>query len=352
MTNRRDLGLLRLVAQHIAGEHLRGAGDVVRHLAAVQAQDYGGALTSIALRISGGKRGDVEAALDAGEIVRAWPMRGTLHFVAAADLPWMLELTASRVLSGAGSRHAALGFDDGQLARARELAVAALGGKRRLTRNEFLAACTAGGLDVAGQRGYHTIWYLAQNGVICFGPVSGNQQQLVLVDEWIAAPRVLEREQALAEWALRYFTSHGPATVKDFVRWSGLRVSDVRLGLSLVQSQLSTITVDDVEYFMDAETPANLDKFRRAATGVFLLPGFDEFVLGYGDRSAVLAPEFANWIVPGGNGMFKPTVVSNGEIVGTWKRAGSGARRVEATAFTQFSAAENEGIAQASTALP
>jgi hypothetical protein len=348
-----DVGLLRLVAQRIAGERLSSAGNVVRHMTAMQAQDYGSALTSVALRINGGKRGDVEAALDAGEIVRAWPMRGTLHFVAAEDLPWMLGLTTERILAGAKTRHAALGFDDAQFDQARDLAVNVLRDARRLSRDEFLAALNSNGFDVSGQRGYHTIWYLAQTGVTCFGPVSGNEQQLVLVDDWISSPRTPDRDEALAEWALRYFVSHGPASIKDFVRWSGLRVTDVRRGLSLVQSQLSCINVDGVEYFMDVETPARLDEFCSQAMGVFLLPGFDEFVLGYGDRSAILAPEFAPRIVPGGNGMFKPTVVSDGQIVGTWKRVGSGAaRRIDATPFSAFTPKIADAIAEVFAMLP
>ncbi|MGH8890828.1 MAG: winged helix DNA-binding domain-containing protein [Acidothermaceae bacterium] len=353
MTNQPKLGLLRLVAQHIAGERLPSAAAVVRHMTAMQAQDYGGALTAIALRIDGGKRGDVEIALDNGEIVRSWPMRGTLHFVASQDLSWMLGLTTARIIAGATTRHSALGFDDAQFARARDIAVEVLHDSPRLTRDDFLASFSARGFDVSGQRAYHTIWYLAQTGVICFGPVRGNQQQLVLVDDWIKTPRTLERDEALAEWVFRYFTSHGPASVKDFVRWSGLRVSDVRLGLSLVQAQLARITVEGIDYFMDVETPDRLAKFRRVAKGVFLLPGFDEFVLGYGDRNAIVAPEFAARIVPGGNGMFKPTVVSDGRVVGTWKPVGSGpGRRVEAAPFVAFSAKVAEGISRAGAALP
>ena len=310
MENPRDIGLLRLVAQRIAGGRFSRSLDVVRWLTAMQAQDYGGALTSVALRTPSGKRGDVEAALDAGEIVRSWPLRGTLHFVAAEDLPWMLGIVAPRLLANAVPRHSQLDLDNAALERARDVAAAALRHSPRLRRGELMTVWDDAGLATSGQRGYHMLWYLAVAGVVCLGPVVGNEQQVVLVDEWISEPRRLERDEALGELASRYFRSHGPATVNDFTRWSGLQAADVRIGLALARPELAAIDVDGVAYLMDAETPDLLAKFRREARGVFLLPGFDEFVLGYTDRSAVLAAKFGERVVPGHNGVFKPTVVA------------------------------------------
>ena len=150
-------------------------------------------------------------------------------------------------------------------------------------------------------------------------------------------PRRLDRDEALGELALRYFRSHGPATVKDLVRWAGSTVRDVRAGLAVAGPHLACIEVEGVEHYLAPETPDRLAACRPEARGVFLLPGFDEFVLGYGDRAAVLDPRFADRIVPGGNGMFRPTVVSDGRIVGTWRYTGSGARRtVTAEPFTSF----------------
>lgn len=353
MTALHEVALLRLVAQRIAGPGFATATEAVRWMAAVQAQDHNGALTSVALRTSSRSRQGVEDALDAGEVVRSWPMRGTLHLVAAEDLPWMLDLLAPRVVAGAAARRAQLDLNIADLEHARELAVEALLGGGRLMRKELLAVWDQAGLTTAGQRGYHMLWHLAQTGTLCFGPLRNGQQQIVLVEEWIPRPRRMERQEALGELALRYFCSHGPATVKDLMRWAHLVAADARTGLALARPQLASLDVDAVEHFMDPETPELLETCRREAPRVVLLPGFDEFVLGYQDRRCALPPEFADRIVPGGNGVFKATVVCDGEIVGTWKHAGRGAERtVEATPFSSFPDEVAEAIAEAYGALP
>ncbi|MFK3979190.1 winged helix DNA-binding domain-containing protein [Micromonospora sp. NPDC050397] len=339
MTTRQEIGLLRLVAQRLLGPRPATATEVVRWLTALQAQDYPGALASVALRTTAGTRSTVESALDHGEVVRTWPIRGTLHLLAAEDLSWILGLTASRTLARAAGRRAQLGLEPDTLERARELTVEALAGGRRLCRDDLLGLWGGAGLATTGQRGYHLIWHLAQTATICFGPVRDGEQMIVLVDEWIPRPRRPERDEALGELALRYFRGHGPATVADFTRWANLLAADVRTGLALARPVLARVEVDGVEYLMDPLTPDLLDAHRSAAGGVFLLPGFDEFVLGYRDRTAVLPAEFADHIVPGGNGVFRSTVVSDGQVVGTWARSGRGANRsLVATPFETFPA--------------
>lgn len=353
MTSPHEVALLRLVAQRLAGPPHPTPAAAVRHLTALQGQDYPGALTSVALRTAGRRRADVEAALDAGDVVRSWPMRGTLHLVAAEDLHWLLALLGPRAIAGAAGRRARLGLTESDAERARDLAVAALAGGGRLPRESLLSAFAEGGVDVSGQRGYHLLWYLAQTGTLCLGPTDGGRQVFVLLDEWVPVPPPRAREEALGELALRFFTGHGPATVKDLARWAGLPLGDVRTGVEVARGDLASLDVASVEYFLAPETVDLLAGHRAEARGVFLLPGFDEYVLGYADRSAVLDAEFADRIVPGNNGMFRPTVVSDGRVVGTWGPAGRGARRtITATPFTGFAADEESAIARLVEGLP
>ncbi|GGK08789.1 hypothetical protein GCM10010123_43310 [Pilimelia anulata] len=347
----RDVGPLRLAAQGLIGPAAGDPADAVRRLLAAQAQDLPGAVTAVALRTAGRTHATVRAALDDGRVVRSWPMRGTLHFTAAEDLGWLQALTTDRLIAGAARRRAALALDDAALDRARDLALAALAGGRRLRRDALYAAWNDGGVDTGGQRGYHLLWHTAQTGAVVFGPTDGREQAIVRADEWITAPRA--PAHPLAELALRFFTGHGPATDADLARWVGLPLRDVRTGLAEVADRLDAVTVDGRVHYLDPAVPDLLADHRRAAGAVLLLPGFDEFVLGYADRGAVLPAEYAQLIVPGNNGMFRATVVAGGQVVGVWGHGGrKSARTVAATPFTTFSADRERRITAAYGALP
>lgn len=283
---------------------------------ALQAQDYPGVKWSVGLRSADATEADVEAAFDAGEIVRSWPLRGTLHLVASEDLPWMLELTAPRALASAAQRRAALGITEADTRHAKDLAVAALPGRSALRRRALLAAIEAGGVATGGQRGYHLLWHLAQTGTLVLGPTSGREQAFARLEAWVPRSRRLDRDEALGELARRYFTSHGPALVEDLARWSGLTVRDVRRGVDIAGDSLATLQLGGREYSVAAPAP----DAAGGGAGVLLLPGFDEYILGYRDRTPMLAPEHGDAIVPGGNGMFRATVVVDGEVVGTWRK--------------------------------
>lgn len=333
----RDLGLLRLAAQRLVGDGLPSVPQTVRWMTAMQAQDLRGAICSAALRTRNAGAAEVRAAMDDGQVVRSWPMRGTLHLVAAEDLGWMIALGAPRVATSAARRQRELGIDAATLDLATGVAIESLRGGRRLRRNELFARWAEGGISTAGQRGVHLLGHLAATRVVCFGPSAGTEQALVLLSEWVPKPRVLDGEQAVAEWALRYFRSHGPATVEDFAWWTGLRITTARAALAQVAESLEQWTVEGTTYWMDPATPARLDDCRSEARGVLLLPGFDELLLGYRHRAAVLDPAFADLVVPGGNGMFKASVVSKGRVVGTWRQpAKAGSPAPDATPFTRF----------------
>ncbi|WP_154606042.1 winged helix DNA-binding domain-containing protein [Arthrobacter sp. AQ5-05] len=340
---------LRLAAQWIRPALLKastiptpGPVDVVRSLTALQGQDFPGALWAIGLRSPGRTRTDVTAAFNRGELVRSCPLRGTLHVTVAEDLGWILSLTAGRMLQGQATRHRQLGITTSDLEHVRGLALTLLeqsGGKS--TRETLLAAFEQAGQGTKAQRGYHFLFLLCLKQTLVQGPVNpdgnGNTQFYVSSQDWIKNPRTLERDEALAELALRYFRSHGPATIKDFQWWSKLTIKDINAGLAQARAGLETIECNGSSYFMAPETAELLGGAsgksvqRRAvppgARSVLLLPGFDEYLLGYTDRSAALAPEHAHLTVPGNNGMFKATVVVGGRVAGTWRKAQGAAEK-------------------------
>jgi hypothetical protein len=228
---------------------------------------------------------------------------------------------------------------DALWARVHKLVFGILQG-RALTRDALLAGLEREGISTAGGRAYHIPWRLAQERVLCFGPREGKQKTFVLLDEWVPKSRLLSGEEALAELALRYFTSHGPATLADFVWWSGLKVAAARAGLEAVSARLASGTVDGKVYWMPCDTRAA----GEAAPG-FLLPGFDEYLLGYTDRGAVLDARHAPKVVPGSNGIFLPMLVQDGRVIGTWSRSlGKKVLTIKAAPFTRM-ASRSFGVA-------
>lgn len=321
--SRRLVGRLRLASQGLLGPGLGSVPDAVRWMTASQAQDLQAALWAVGARVPGAGLSDVRAALDNGSVVRSWPMRGTLHLVAPEDLRWMLDLTAERLTRSIAGRHRELEIAWTDIEKSRDVALEHLADGAALSRAELFAVFESAGQPTTGQRGIHILGTLCRHGWLVQGPLAGNQQLMVAFEDWIPASRALEEQEAIAEFVLRYFRSHGPATLRDFAWWTQLPLTEVRAAFEQVRGQLVELEFEGTSFWMSPETAALLDDGVPGQRSVHLLPGFDEFVLGYTDRSMVLAPEHANKIVPGGNGVFKKTVVAGGEVIGTWAREGT-----------------------------
>lgn len=309
-----EIGLRRLASQQIASPRLDDPAEVVRRLGAVQAQDYLGALWAVGLRTVGATEETVTQALATGRIIRTWPMRGTIHLVAPEDVRWMLALLTPRVIQGGQGRLRQLGLDADTLAASARVVAAALEGGRHLTRQGLFDQLEAAGIATAGQRGYHILVQLAQTGLICFGAHAGKQPTFALLDEWVPPAPPLPREEALAALALRYVQSRGPATIPDFCWWSGLTVADAKAGLGAIAGQVETARHDGQTSYFDPAAAGD-DEGR-----LYLLPPFDEFLLAYRDREAVLDPGDMGRVNPGANGMFNPILVLGGRVAGTWRR--------------------------------
>lgn len=308
-----DIVRRRLHTQGVVGSTFDRPADVVAWLGAVQAQDYRGGLWGIGLRTKRATEADVEQAIADRAIVRTWPMRGTLHLVAAADVRWMTRLLAPRVLARAKGRYRELGLDDKAFRRSRALVERALPGKR-MTRDELYALLDRGKVATAGQRGIHILGHLAMQGLLCLAAHRGKQPTFALFEEWVPEARSIERDEALAELARRYFVSHGPATLHDFAWWTGLPLRDAKAGLDPVRGELEEHVIEDRSYFCAPGGPLR----KSAKPIVHLLPPYDEYTVAYRDRAMILDPAHAK---RAGNGIFSPVVAIDGRVAGTWKRA-------------------------------
>ncbi len=307
----------RLRAQRLTGKPLASPVDVVRWLGAVQSQDYAGAKWALAQR----SRAITDAALDRlfddGAILRTHVMRPTWHFVAPEDVGWLLDLTAPRIRRGLVTRYRELGIDAKQSVRAAAAFAAALAGGRHLTRTELGRVLTAARISPEGQRLPHLLMGAELGKVIVSGPRRGSQFTYALFEERAPNAHELERGQALAELTGRYFRSHGPAQIQDFTWWSGLTAAEVRMGIELAGPALGHRVIEGKDYWYGAEAAA----LRGTAPVAHLLPNFDEYTVGYRDRSA---------LIPTG-GPFDPSLYSFGSILsniltidgivrGAWRR--------------------------------
>jgi Winged helix DNA-binding domain len=311
-----EIALRRLLGQQIAQPSFAHPSDVVAWLGAMQAQDYLGALWAVGLRTAGATEQTIEQALAERTIIRTWPMRGTIHFVAAADIRWMLDLLAPRVVRRTTSRRAQLGLDETIITASAEVIAGALQGGKQLPRNTIYQLLERANIATGSSRGLHILGRLAHDQLICFGARAGKQPTFALLDEWVPDAKSLPHDEALATLSLRYFTGHGPATVRDFMWWSGLTTAEANAGLAAVTARLGRERIDGQEYYFAHDALAA----PAMPPDAFLLPPFDEFLVGYRDRSAALDSHYNALVVPGGNGIFNPIIVIGGRVVGTWKR--------------------------------
>jgi hypothetical protein len=301
--------------QRIGHNPFASPAAAVRWFGAVQAQDYLGSLWAIGLRTRGATEASIERAIADRSIVRTWPLRGTLHFVAAEDVRWMLRLCAPRTLARNAQRlEKEHDIDSRRIARSGKVLSAALHGGQCLSRPELYRRLEAARIATGGGRGLHLLWWHAHEGLICLGPRSGKQQTFALLDEWLPATTQRSREESLAELARRYFTSHGPATIRDFAWWSGLAAADAEAARELVANELAAVPVEKQTYWQDIDTAA-----ARAKPGCHLLPAYDEYTVAYQDRSAVL-PDEVSARADSGHGIFYPAIVIDGQVAGTWAR--------------------------------
>jgi hypothetical protein len=338
-----DIARQRLHNQLITRSTFEKPEDVVQWLGAVQAQDYAAAKWAVGLRLQGTSSDDIEQAFADGTILRTHLMRPTWHFVSPTDIRWLLALTAPRVNAAIAYGYRKSELDDDVFLCSNAVLAKALQGGKQLTRPELVSALQQAGIATDDLRFTHIMIRAELDGIVCSGARRGKQFTYALLDERAPQTRTFDRDEALAAFARRYFTSHGPATLQDFVWWSGLTVSDTKASLAMVASQLTHEVIDERTYWFATSTPRKKDLSPTA----YLLPNFDEYIVGYTDRSAVFDASHTKKLDPRGNVLFNHTMVLNGRVVGTWKRTiKKDAVLLTPSLFTPLNEAETRAFAE------
>ena len=311
-----DIARLRLANQCLTSPAFTSPVGVVRWFGAIQSQDLPASLYAIGLRMRHSTEAIVERALSDGTIVRSWPMRRTIHCMAAEDARWMIRMLAPRGIVRMKPYHRSMNITDHELQRAGNVLESALARGTQLTRGELYERLNAERVVTktpdGAERGLHLIVHWAQAGLICLAARRGKQPTFALLDHWTPRGRDLSGDDALRELAAIYSRAHAPATVKDFSWWSGLTMAEARRGLHLAEDLLRCATIDGVEYWLMRDAP-------RSGPGplpVLLVPAFDEYTVGYADRSVAVDPSLLPSISHG----LAANVLIGGRIAGTWKR--------------------------------
>jgi hypothetical protein len=306
----------RLIHQQIAATKLKTPQEIVTSLIAMQAQEYAMAKWAIGLRLPGTTDSEIEKSFAKGDILRTHVIRPTWHFVAPADIRWLLALTAPRVMQANAFMYRKMEVDTKLFKRSHNTIVKALEGGNHLTRTELQAALKKAKIEADGIRLASLMMQAELDAIICSGPRKGKQFTYALLDERVAPSPSHDKESSLAEYTLRYFTSRGPATAKDFAYWSGLTMKEVNAGIAAVQSQLESETIEETKYFFipslpDNITMASLRKEKQQTT--FLMPDYDEYGMSYKNRNALAGGrqgnDYSHWLI------------IDGKIKGNWQQS-------------------------------
>jgi hypothetical protein len=305
----------RIFQQRVSHSLLVSPAEVVSWLGAVQAQDYMGAQWSLGLRMAGTTTVDrVEQGFNDGDILRTHVMRPTWHFVAPADIRWLLGLTKTRVEAKLTTMDRRMELDRPFLLKCYAIFENALRGCKQLTRAELGSALAASGIAVEteGLRLIHIVMHAELDAILCSGPRRGKQFTYMLLEERVPQAKTLSRDETLAELTRRYYTGHGPATVQDLSWWSGLTLADVKAGLALVGDALMKETIDgQTYYYSEAFHPPD-----APSQAAYLLPTYDEFLVGYAgfDQTRRAGQERST------NGIYDPSLIYSGQVIGSWRR--------------------------------
>lgn len=311
-----EINSYRLINQQIAESHFQKPEDIVRWMVAMQAQEYAMAKWAIGLRLPGSTDSAIENAFNNGAILRTHIMRPTWHFVSAEDIRWMIQLTSPRVHQANAFTYRSFELDKKTLNKCTAIIERSLAGGKHLTRTVLNNELKAKKITADGIRLSAIMMYAELEGIICSGPRQGKQFTYALLEERVKPVKKISREEGFVGLANRYFMSRGPATLQDFTTWSGLTVKEAKTGIEGIEKQFKTLEIDGKTYIL---APGNHTHGKHHQLS-FLMPDYDEYGMGYKDRSSILNQEARINSISRGNPVFNRMIILNGIIAGTWNR--------------------------------
>jgi hypothetical protein len=343
MTNS-EIANLRLHNQGLSRFLFKDAVDVVTELGAVQAQDYAGAKWALGQRVANASNAEIDQIFNEGRILRIHLMRPTWHFVSPADIRWMLKLTGPRVHAVNGSMYRKLELDAATRKQGYKVFEKALQGHQHLTRTELTSIFYQAGLTGDGLRMGYFLMSAELDGIICSGPRKGKQFTYALLEERVPRMPEVHPDEALAELVKRYFSRRGPATLQDFAWWSGLTMTDAKKGMEMVKSQFVCELIKGQAYWFAETRLPTKEKTPRA----YLLPNYDEYFIGFKDRSAIGEIAARAGIKGDDPSLIAHMIIIDGQIVGGWRRTiNKNSVLVELNLITKLTKTESRAVARA-----
>ena len=313
--NLEDVSNIRLVNQQIEASTFEEGKDLVSWMGAMQAQDYAMATWAIGLRLPGVTEKLIQEDINRGTILRTHLLRPTWHFVSADDIWWILDLTAAQVRIKSGSRLKELGISSEVALKSNQVIESAFTNHQYLTREELYFEMEQNKVSGGKDRWSHLIFLAELEGILCSGIKKDKNQTYAILGDRVPRPASISKDEALGKLAFKYFSSHSPATLMDFIWWSGLSVTAAKRALEIIKPGFISETIADQEFWL----PEHFSMSTPEVPSVYLLPAFDQFLIGYKDRTAAFPLEHHSKAFTN-NGIFHPVIVVNGQVKGLWKR--------------------------------
>jgi len=311
-----ELLKLRLQNQGLGSKPYGSLSETMSNLLALQAQDYGQVKWVVGSRLPNCSEQTVDDLVNSGKLVRTWFMRGTYQLVRAEDVRWLMMVTSPRVNVIIKSRLLQFGLDDVLINKCRNIFTKVLDENKHLSREELVAILLQKGISMSGLPLLHLLQKLSIDGVICASRKLGGDFEFTRYDDWIPKTDVTEYDEALQRLSRAYFTTRGPATLADFQWWSGLTQAECKKALQLISKELSEMKINETSYWF--REPEHIQAAKQPSR-IKMLGGFDEYLIAYRDRTAMLAQEFNHKVITK-NGLFSPIILCDGKVIGTWKR--------------------------------